>query len=637
MNFRHFFACIVIAAGCFLASCHSKIDLANVDPSAEVQMGLGLPIGTVQINITNFLGNVNNLYIDSLDNQGVITWKNTFDIARNYHELKLESYVPGAHIGLSVYDKLSGLPYFDNGKISTKNLPMDVPITLDFPLTVKLDGINSQTNVLNARLDSAQIETASFASVIKLKDGLPMEWEWIDSVFLDLGDRIKRQKGNQMLVYRKGDPQFSSCQAFGDSLETNVDNFSLVLMKNTNVKNYQDYANDNVVDECHFNIRFHFTIPKDTTLTIPSTSGFQYDLYVRFLTYKAVWGMFQPSNQMRAEEVQEIASNWNAAEFLTNSKLPFADPRIDVGITTQIAGAMRIDSAYIFAEDKDGNRTPALFGPNKREIVTKDLENWLPLTSAVGDSTTMHVKFDSTADGGRIQNLFRSIPKKIGYCFNVKFYQNRTPQIRITPNTSVHVQATATLPMVFDRGLHIKYSDTIQDISLSQFSIDSLVAQAAFIDSVKTSDVLLYMTAMNEIPMDLKATIRCYDKDGMIVTEPDDATKPFQLFTEDTLRLAAPKFLYNGKDWVMQSPGQTDFLARLSKERLNLFPKIKYIIYDVIIDDESLQSVFDEGHFNIRLTSDSRLQMKLGLTAQLDAFINLGATNGNNNNNNNNH
>ena len=52
-------------------------------------MGLGLPIGTVQINVANFLGNIDNLYIDSLDDKGVITWKNTFDIARNYHELKL--------------------------------------------------------------------------------------------------------------------------------------------------------------------------------------------------------------------------------------------------------------------------------------------------------------------------------------------------------------------------------------------------------------------------------------------------------------------------------------------------------------------------------------------------------------------
>ena len=607
--------------GCLTAACHSKIDLGNVEPQAEVAVGLALPVGTIRIGMTDLLPKSDNMYIDSLDNKGVITWKASYPIERNYHNLKLESYVPGTHIDLKVYDKLGGLPIFDNGKITTP-ATVDVPISLDFDLALKLNGLNNKDSLNNARLDSALIKMASFASTIKTQNGLPLEWDWIDSVVLDLGDRINRPN-KRMMVYQKGNPQFAECDDFGKKVETNVDNFSIVLMKDPNPRKYEDYIG-NVVDSCNFNIKFDFTIPRGTTLIIPKEAGFRYDLDVQFLTYEAVWGMFKPSKDMSAEEIQDLSSSWGELDFLTKSSMPFAAPRIKVDITTQIAGAMRIDSAYIFSVDQSNQRTYAQFGKNKKEIVTRDLENWLPLKSQIGDSTTMFVTFDSTSDGGRINRLFRNIPKKIGYCFNVRFYQPKTPQIRITPNTAVKVNAQATLPMIFDKGLYIKYTDTL-DMKLSQYSIDSLTANSKVVDSISATEITLFLKAQNEIPVDMKAAFRCYDENDSIIKDPSDPTKPFLLFPKDTIRIVAPTLAFDGTSWVRQAPGETSIVARMTKKKLNVMPKIKYILYDVIIDDESLQSNYDKGQFNVKLTNEDKLGINIGLTAQIDAILNLGA------------
>ena len=629
MQFKHLYAVIALAVGCTLMSCHSKIDLENVDARAEVEVGLALPVGTIKAKISDFLGSVKNIYIDSVDNKGVITWKDTFAIERNYHDLKLESYVPGAHIHLNVTEKLAGNPLIVDGKITT--LANDVTVPLDFPLTIKLDGLNHPDSTMKARLDSALIENASFSSTINAYGGLPLEWEWIDSVILNLGERVHRPKGSDFVVYKKGDPEFSYCNDYNIPLSTNVDNFSLVLMKNIKARLKEDYVN-NVVDSVTFNIHFVFTIPKNKSLAINPDAGFDYQLKVHFLTYKAVWGMFKPSNAMRDENITDISESWGDMGFLSKASLPFSKPKVEVLIGTQIAGAMRIDSAYIFAVDQNNNRTYAQFGDNYKEVVTKDLDNWLPLKSEIGDSTEMSVTFDNTPDGGRISRLFKGIPSKMGYRFNVKFYDNKTPQIRITPNTSVKVKAIASLPMMFDKGLFITYSDTIKEVHLSQFSIDSIVATTPILDSIKATDVALYLKAMNEIPMDVKATMRCYDENDQLVMDPRDPSQPFLLFPEDTIKFVAPTFNWNGTEWKMASPGQTTIVARLSIQQLNVFPKISYITYTTIIDDESLQSAFANGTFNIKLTGDAQLAIKIGLTAQLDAILNLAGDDKNKNN-----
>ena len=91
-----------------LTSCHSDIDLGNVDPSAEVQMGLVLPVGRFRVTVGDFLGDADNIYIaDTLDSKGLLVWRNTYAIERSFAKFNLEDYVTRPpQFSLNVYDNL---------------------------------------------------------------------------------------------------------------------------------------------------------------------------------------------------------------------------------------------------------------------------------------------------------------------------------------------------------------------------------------------------------------------------------------------------------------------------------------------------------------------------------------------------
>lgn len=620
---KHLLTVIVTVLGCVLAGCHSNIKLAEVDPSAEVQLGLSVPVGTINVGINSFLGNVENL---SLQN-GVFTWSSTMEMTRSFHDLKLETYVPNVHINLNVYEQIEekwgNLPIWNDGQITTVGSP--IVMDLHFPLTVSLDGLNGAANVYNARLDSALIDLASFTSNISVLNDLPIQWDWIDSVTLDLGPQTSRKNGTVLMIYEKDNPKFAQYTDFGQDMLIDIDTFSLVLMKNKHIRDWKDYSKDNVVDTLGFDIQFSFTIPPYSTLNFKKNAAFDYNLKINFLNYSAVWGMFQPSKDMSAENVVDLSKSWGALDFLANSSFPFADPKIHVDITTQIAGAMRIDSAYIFSEGKDpDSRVFAQFGPNYEQIVTRDLENYLPIKSNIGDSATMTLDFDNTAEGGRIARLFKGIPKKLGYCFNVMFYEQKTPQIRITPNTDIHLKATASMPMKFNEGLHVSYTDTIDDINISQFSIDSLLSGVAVVDSLASTDIKIYMDAANEIPMDISASLRCYNDKDEVIMDPIDNTQPFQLFPDSIFKLKAPDYVKEGNEWKVSAPGRTTIVASLNKPRLQVFPKVKYMILHAELTDESSKDYYKDSDFHIQLTKDAKLALKIGLTAEMDAILNLG-------------
>lgn len=604
-----------------MTGCHSDIDLKNIDSSAELEMGVALPIGSMHATIGDFLGDgqVKNIYVDSLENTGVITWKDTFDISRNYHPLDLSQYISETNLNLNVYDQLQA-----RGMIGTdgKVTGTGAPVTLDFPITLRLKGINESSKLQDERLDSALIETASFTSIIR-QNNLPLQWDWIDQVTLDLGPQINRPAGNTMTVYSRGNGY-----GYGENIPTAVNDFSICMMKNRNPSQWTQYLN-NVIDTCDFTVHFTFTIPTGEKVDVPQNSGFSYKLGVQFVDYKAVWGMFSPSTDMYDESEEDFSDSWGDLAFLKTAKVPFAEPRVDVNVTTYIAGAMVMHGEYLYTEDIDGNKVYAAFTRDGRR--TYDYHalkgEYLPLTSQIGDSTDkMNFFFSKAEDHGQIDRLVANMPQKIGYKFLVDFDQTLTPQIRLTNNTSVKVKATATLPLIFNQGLFLSYQDTV-DVDLSKADIDSIINDVEYIDTLKATDLKLVLKAINTIPVDVKASIRCLDAAGNMIMDPEDPTKPFLIVPEDTVRIVAPKFEYRLSNWAMVEPGQTVVIASVNKKRVDILPLIKKIVYYAQIDDESMANAYKAGNFNVRITEDAGLKIGIGLTTKLDAIFNFNKDN----------
>lgn len=621
-KFKHFYALSALLLAGMFAGCHSDIDLTNIDPKAEVDLGLALPVGSVHATIGDFLGaGIGSFYVDSLDNKGVITWKDTFRVAKNFHQVDLAQYISEKQLVLNVYDKIQYATMIGTNKQITGT---GMPMTLDFDMPLKFTGINSASTVNDERLDSALIEIASFSSIIKTHN-LPLEWAWIDKVTLDLGTQIKRPAGNTMTVYDKNRDNYG----YGQTIPTQVDDFTIDLVKDSII--------GQVVDSCNFTIHFTFTVPAGQTVTIPEDAGFEYKLGVQFIDYSAIWGRFTRSKDMYDENVIDVSKSWGAFDFITRCNVPFADPKIDMFIVTQVAGALKVDGDYLYSEDANANKHYASFryGGSDHQDFHRVFQKWEyldPITSTIGDSTTnMMIPFDKDPERGQIDKLFQNMPQKLGYKFNVDFDYTQTPQIRITPNTSIGINAVCTLPLIFHNGLFINYTDTIRDINLSQYSIDSLLGEVTIIDTLKATEVTVLLTAKNTIPLDVRAAMRCLDEYGNIIMDPADPTQPLLLFKQDTITLQAPTYEYQNGAWVPTQPGVTTISASLTKAELDLFPKIKNILYTAIVDDQSLQSAYSKGMDNVKLTADEGLTFKIGLSAQVDAVLNLNNQNNTNN------
>ena len=612
---------VIVLLGGMLMACHSDIDLKNIDPKADLEMGLAIPIGSVRAKLGDFAGKIDHLYVDSA-NGGVITWRDTFPDSREYHKFDMKDHISSKDLELKVYDKLDAAGLIgSNGKITGN----DMPVTLQFELPLKLKDINKELG--KERLDSALIENARFSSIIDTTD-LPLKWEWIDHIDLVLGSSVYREKGNTKTIYTKGESG-----GFGKKFDTEVDDFSICLMKDRTLKIEEDSYfkyEQNVDSVVTFLVDFTFTVPSSAgQIEIPTSARFDYHLEVEFIDYKAIWGFFNPSKDMISKNVEfDLSKGWGSLSFLKNANTPFTDPQIDVQVETKIAGALRIKGNYVYVINKNNDSVYASFKGNRQRPAEVMMPYMHPDPTkpgcAIGDSIRMSVPFNKDPDKGCIDKLFANMPQKIGYDFAVDFDITETPQIRITPDTKVSINAVCTLPMKFRDSLFVDYSDTIKGVDLSKADIDSLLREVKFVDTLQTSDVNLYLTATSEIPLTVRATFKFLDEAGQTIKDPTDQSKDFNPFTEDTISIAPPRFEKNSiGTWTPVENGKTIISAALTKPELDLLPKIKTITYSVIIDNKALDYAFKQGLNEVPLTNEQKLDLKIGITAHLDAIMDL--------------
>lgn len=601
-----------------LGSCKADIDLHDVDMSASMESGIAMPIGTISATIGDFFGSKEGIiFVDSLNHRGVLTVRDTFSWEKNYHDVDLSQYISSKALKMDVYDKIGDLPYVVDHKITGND---NLPLELVFPLTLRLNGINKDLSF--ERLDKALIRDAQFISNVN-RDNLPLDWEWIDSITIDLGSNIHRPAGNIECVYRKGDTdENGDAYTYGKDIPINVDEFEINLMKNKDLDESQwQWFINNVVDSCTFEIHFHFKVPTSAgVVTIPAGAAFHYNLSVQFIDYYAIWGMFKPSPDMSDENIINLAEEWPFWRKMEKAILPFADPIIDAYITTTIAGALRLDECYIYSSNATETQ-PATFD-GKEKMPKTILKNYLPLKSNIGDSAVMTIRFDKDEERGRIDKLFAIHPEKLAYNFNVNFDQESTPQIRILPHTGIRMDAVATLPLIFNKGTYIAYEDTIRNVDLSKMTLNSLLANSPMIDTIECKSLVLALRIQNGIPLQVKAIIEALDENGNRVPNPGNPTDYIRLTQSDTILLPTPTYHYENNSWHIEQLSESIQTIQIKQEQIDSFSKIKQIRIMAIIDEGALQDAYNRG-FQAAITEDNKLKFTIGVGANVKAIFNL--------------
>lgn len=592
--------------------CTADVDLDNIDTSVDVEANVATPIGSMTATIDDFVGDGTwGIFIDTVNHEGVITFRDTFSIARDFHKLDLSKYISRTRLKLNIYEPLDKAGLMNNNQITGNG----VQIPLTFPLTLKLKGINEKTDA--QRIDSALIKNASFTSKLTAIDGSPIQWEWIDKVTLDLGDRCYRPEGNIVTVYDKNKDTYG----YRQDIPTNIDEFSINLMKNKEPQKWSEYSN-NVVDSCTFNVTIYLTIPTSAgAIQVPSTAAFQYDLGVQFIDYHAVWGMFEPSKDMSGEAVEAIATYWSPWNTLQDLRLPFAEPSVDMLVTTQVAGAMIMEGDYLYTENEQGEKAYATFDGDTSLYKFFNKNEYLPLSSPIGTEKTMHILFDKDPSRGHIDQLFAIRPDQIGYKFAVKFNEQETPQIRLTKNTSIKIDAVCNLPMILNEGVSLGYSDKIKGIDLSMLDLDSLLKDVEMIDTLEEASAKLVIKFENSIPLQFKGVLTCLDENDNVIIDPK-TEQPLLLTENDTILIAAPEFTKEGHEWNI-TPLESVEVINVDREDLETLRQIKTIEFHAWMDDESLAEAYKNGLNNIQLKDDNYLKVKIAVGANVEGVLNL--------------
>lgn len=605
--------CVVMLFGCK----QDKLYINDTDLTTELDFGLALPVGTIHATIGDFLGGnqVQGLYVDSMDNKGVFTYKGNYDKVLTYHDVDLSQYISKDMLTMNVYNCLKDKPVMSDHKITgTGN-----PIVLTFPMTLKLNGINQ--DVSHERLDSALIQNARFISTIERNGSLPIQWEWIDRVTIDLGDAFTRPQGNEITVYdkqRSSDSQYG----YGSDIPIGVDEFSICLMKNKYPNRWSEYEN-NVIDSCDFHINFHVTIPTSAgEVYVPDDAAFDYTLNVQFIDYYAIWGMFEPLGDMRDEDVIAIGDEWETWHKFKQATLPFAKPRADVNITTRVAGALRIYGDYLYVQETSGKRQEVELGSEYKPYYFKKGQ-YLSLDSQIGDSATMSLTFDETEGHGHLDQAFNVRPDYVGYKYHMDFNQQETPQVRITPYTGVHFNVDYTLPFIFKENMALQYADTIRGIDMSTLTLDSLLESVEYLDTLKTSELKLFVKLQNTIQLGMRGVFRAIDENGQDVIDPATGA-PLRLTASDTIAIEPPAFAYENGAWGIIKPYEHIEVISVNQEKFDMLSHIKSIVFDATIDNKSLDYAFEKGNFNTRLTEDASLSVNIGITAKVGAIFDFG-------------
>ena len=603
MQFKHLYAYLSIGLGCLLSSCHSDIDLKNVDTTMEAQVKLALPIGGFKAKVSDFLGSNDSVQI-YLDENGVLTFKTEFHEKYSFDDFDMSSKLADTHFTINLYKRLQNATYKDewgidhpiiqggNMIIYPDNMP-DYTDSIIFDMPMRLPDINKPGQ---PRVDSMLFNTANFDVTIDRKDFPQLDWNWVDRIIIDLGTGIDRHgKSQRMELYTKGVTPISD---FAQNMAMNMDNITMHLTKDR----HAEPGMDNVVDSLVFKTIVYYRIPSPTNANINSTSGLDCNFKKRKIDIEAIWGWGTNTEDMKADGTVNIDSLMGTIAMINKINIPQLQAQALITITPQTPQTRDNITIQVTITDKNTGKTIT----TNDKIAVKI--NGKTITTPRGDTSKMSLTFDNSYENGEIHHLFEEFPSKLGYKIDCNFDEESTPQIRIQNDLYVNLDASIKIPFSFNKGLNIELQDTIRDIEISQYHIDSLLSSVQFIDSVRIGEggVWLLMNITDSIPMDIYATLTCLNKDKQPIEDPEIPGRNFVLFPEtgsDTIRISA------------FGEGGTLLKCQLTQKRLDLFKEIKGIAYMVGITDAAASSA------GTVIEGKNSLSAQIALTADLHAYM----------------
>lgn len=620
----------MVALPLLLLGCRADVDMNNIDTTSEVELGLALPIGSMSVSLADVLGasSPDMLYFR---NDGVLCLHYDYDRNEDFHAIDFTQYISNAEQTVYLYDSLNAqmdrlraaYPGIDLPTGYVCGLPdRDFSVMIPTTMSMTYDGINDELS--SERIDSAYIVEANFEGYLQRKNQ-STPFEWVDSVVLVLGKEYVAKSGNRQKLYDKATSGGNI--GYGMTMPIVLKDFSLDLVKD----HTKPCSNTNVVNGSSMDVEIYLTVPKNAPpQPIVSDMAVIFGMNVQFIEYTAIWGMFESSNKMRDEgsiSMDSIFGNWSTMQDIC---LPVSDPEINIHVTHELAGPLVFNGDYLFVTSRDGKIQYAEFGDSRehsymypRDAVEAVRDNvWMDQNpSTIGDSIVLDIVFNKEPEHGRVDQLFAGTPDVMSWKWYIDFDKTLTEQTRLTPTTKLNMNIDMDVPFIFNEGLYVAYSDTLENINLN---IAGLMDSISIVDSIKQSDLYVQMKIENRLPLDVRMVLCCLDSNGHVIID-DRTGEPLRLTQNDTLFIKAPEYSIGAEgEMIISQPGTMDDAISISKDKLEKIDELKALSYMVIVDDKSLHSAFESNeNFKIRITDDSRLKLQIGIGAKLGAVFNF--------------
>lgn len=573
-------------------SCKEDIDLANVDPQIQLDMGLALPLGTVETTLDYFLGTSDFgpdvLTYSPLDSMLILHYDTS--VVWDFHNIDLSEYTTWDEQVSYVVDGIS------NGEIDKTDFDYQEQIpfpatqtTLEFLNEVSLENFNVDLDY--EEIDSVHMTLASFRLRVDVEN-FDLEWSEVSNVRVKFTDPSLRFDDGTMekILPIEG-------KGFGQDMTVSLYDFMIIPQKNQETGSFE-------------NIRFFICIDVNTRTEkmLSKNSMVKFGCGFDFLDYDVLFGVFEPK-KAAYEHQRDTMSKYFAIDRLDGINLPFSDPKVDLVVSTSTVGLpsrIIIDSIYV--ENGEGER--GLLSYDGETTKSYDVPY---ITSPLGNQTASTEVFHlgKGEEYGNLDHLFQVIPKYFGYSYRIRVDRDLLGELQdrhapfIKANANYQMNLKAELPLKFYPGVNVSYKDTVQTTMAESLKLDSLLNGVTMLDSLKTGELFLRLVIENNIPFDIKVKLR---------------------FLNDYDEVVPIGGLYDGgqNDSIMfpamenNIPTQQAVNIDLDEEDVRAFENVTQIIYDFYLGDNTQEAAF---------YASSGFKLHVGLAGKVEAIINLGKEN----------
>lgn len=573
-------------------SCKEDIDLANVDPQIQLDMGLALPLGTVETTLDYFLGTSDFgpdvLTYSPLDSMLILHYDTS--VVWDFHNIDLSEYTTWDEQVSYVVDGIS------NGEIDKTDFDYQEQIpfpatqtTLEFLNEVSLENFNVDLDY--EEIDSVHMTLASFRLRVDVEN-FDLEWSEVSNVRVKFTDPSLRFDDGTMekILPIEG-------KGFGQDMTVSLYDFMIIPQKNQETGSFE-------------NIRFFICIDVNTRTEkmLSKNSMVKFGCGFDFLDYDVLFGVFEPK-KAAYEHQRDTMSKYFAIDRLDGINLPFSDPKVDLVVSTSTVGLpsrIIIDSIYV--ENGEGERGLLSYDgeTTKSYDVPYITSPWVNQTAS---TDVLHL--GKGEEYGNLDHLFQVIPKYFGYSYRIRVDRDLLDELKdrhtpfIKANANYQMNLKAELPLKFYPGVNVTYKDTVQTTMAESLKLDSLLSGVTMLDSLKTGELLLRLVIENNIPFDIKVKLR---------------------FLNDYDEVVPIGGLYDGgqNDSIMFSamennvPTQQVVNIDLDEEDVRAFENVTQIIYDFYLGDNTQEAAF---------YASSGFKLHVGLAGKVEAIINLGKEN----------